>query len=154
MMKTVPTHFTTDEAATYAASQLKQQRAQMAKKWGLQLQLQPQGAGGLQAGAPLGKNGSSLQQPPQPYAFCGQTFSRSRLSVLDLAHVSNAAYMDINEAREYISQEVAGASRFNLTLLEMDVDYGPITYLLDDVASRTLVFAIRGTNTVVREGES
>jgi hypothetical protein len=72
--------------------------------------------------------------------------------VLDLAHVSNAAYMEMEEARAYIEQEVAGASRFNLTLLEMDESYGPVTYMLDDVASRTLVFAIRGTNAVVRAG--
>ena len=70
--------------------------------------------------------------------------------MLDLAHVSNAAYMDMADAKEYIHQEVAGAARFNLTLLEMEESYGPITYLLDDTASRTLVLAIRGTNAVVR----
>lgn len=68
--------------------------------------------------------------------------------MLDLAHISNAAYMTLDEARDYISQEVTGAGRFNISLLPLDDSYGPITYTLDDQAGRTLVFAIRGTNAV------
>jgi hypothetical protein len=73
MMKTVPSNFTADDAATYAAAQLKQQRDGMMKKWAPPSRSQGGAAGGLGAtpGADgnglgtVGKNGSSLQQPPQ-----------------------------------------------------------------------------------------
>jgi len=61
MMKTVPVNVSTDDAATYAVTRLEQQRAEMMQQWGAP----GLGAGLGDGGVTLGKNGSSLQQPPQ-----------------------------------------------------------------------------------------
>jgi hypothetical protein len=85
--------------------------------------------------------------PPQPYAFCEQTFSRDRLTVLDLAHVSNAAYMQEEELRDYLAEHVSRLQYSNITLLKFD-EYGPVTYMFDLERSKVLLFGIRGTNSV------
>lgn len=95
---------------------------------------------GLQEGSDGGK---------QPYPFCGASYAG--LSVLELAHISNAAYMEIDEAKEYIDEYIPHKD-FQITLLDLakeyGVAYGPITYQLKDTMSKSLVFAIRGTNEV------
>jgi len=84
-------------------------------------------------------------QAPQPYAFCLQTFSRDRLTVLDLAHVSNAAYMDSAELRSYLVENVPRHRFTNISLVDLG-QYGPVTYLFDLPHSKVLLWGIRGTD--------
>lgn len=88
---------------------------------------------------------SDVVQAPQPYAFCEQTFSRDRLSVLDLAHVSNAAYMEQAELQSYLAEHVPRHHFSNVSLVDLG-QYGPVTYMFDLPHSRVLVWGIRGTN--------
>lgn len=88
---------------------------------------------------------SDAVQAPQPYAFCEQTFSRDRLSVLDLAHVSNAAYMEQAELQSYLAEHVPRHHFSNVSLVDLG-QYGPVTYMFDLPHSRVLLWGIRGTN--------
>lgn len=67
MMKTVPANYNDSNAAAHAAAELKQRRAGMLKKWAGASSASsagPWGVTGMDA-VGVGKNGSSLQQPPQ-----------------------------------------------------------------------------------------
>ena len=98
-----------------------------------------------EAAAAAAAAAADTAQAPQPYAFCEQTFSRDRLSVLDLAHVSNAAYMDTTELQTYLVENVPRHQFRNVTLVDLG-QYGPVTYLFDLPHSKVLLWGIRGTN--------
>lgn len=67
------------------------------------------------------------------------------MTVLDLAHVSNAAYMDAPELQNYLVENVPRHRFSNVTLVDLG-QYGPVTYLFDLPHSKVLLWGIRGTN--------
>ncbi len=96
---------------------------------------------------PVAVPGERADAAPQPYAFCEQTYSRDRLSVLDLAHVSNAAYMEEEDLKAYLVEEIPRHHFTNVSKLDLG-NYGPVTYLFDLPKTKVLVFGVRGTNEV------